>query len=247
MKTIVHGATGHMGRCVLKLLSETPGCTLAAAVSPELTTDAARGAYNSLPEYQGPADLIIDFSFHGATHALLDYALSRQLPVVVCTTGQTEAEKAEIFAAAEKIPVFYSGNMSLGVALLVKLAKETARAFPDADIEIVETHHHRKLDAPSGTALMLADAIQSVRPQSTYHLGRAGSGQRTPEEIGIHAIRRGNVVGIHEILIDTGTETITLKHEAHDRALFAQGALRAAEYLVGKPAGLYNMQTMLGG
>lgn len=247
MQIIVHGATGHMGRCVLKLLDETPGFELAAAVSPELATDPARQEYYSLPEYQGPADLIIDFSFHGATHDLMTYALQRQLPVIVCTTGQTEAEKAEIFAAATQIPVFFSGNMSLGVAMLMKLAKEAAAAFPGADIEIIETHHHRKLDAPSGTALMLADAVKSVRPQSTYRLGRSGNCPRTPEEIGIQAVRRGDVVGIHELIIDTGAETLTLKHEAHDRSLFAQGALRAAEYLAGQPAGLYNMQTMLGG
>lgn len=247
MKIIVHGATGHMGRCVLKLLEESPDCTLAAAVSPELTTDPAKGEYRTLTDYQGPADLIVDFSFHGATCDLISYALIRKLPVVVCTTGQTEKEKAAIFEAAREIPVFYSGNMSLGIALLVNLAKQVARAFPNADIEIVEAHHNRKLDAPSGTALMLADAIKSVRPQTTYHLGRSGSGKRTPEEIGIHAIRMGNVVGIHEVLVNTGTETITLKHEAYDRMLFAQGAMRAAAYLLTQPAGLYNMQTMLGG
>ena len=247
MEIIVHGATGHMGRAVLKLLGETEDCTLAAAVSPELTTDPTRREFETLDAYQGPADLMIDFSFHTATHALMAYALARKLPVIVCTTGQTEAEKAEIFAAAQEIPVFYSGNMSLGVALLVNLAKQTAAAFPDADIEIVETHHNRKVDAPSGTALMLAEAMETVRPEATLRLGRAGAAKRQPGEIGIHAVRRGNVVGIHEVVVDTGTETITLKHEAHDRALFAQGAMRAAAYLLGKPAGLYNMQTMLGG
>ena len=247
MQIIVHGATGRMGQNLLKLIEQNPGHTLAAAVSPELETCPERQAYHSLADYQGPADMIVDFSHHCAVGALLDYAEARQIPVVIGTTGHTGEEKARIAEAAGRIPVFQSGNMSVGVALLVQLARQTAQAFPDAEIEIVEIHHDQKLDVPSGTALMIADGIKSVRPETTYNIGRPENGKRTREEIGLHSLRLGNVVGIHEVLVSTGTQTITLKHEAHDRMLFAEGAMTAAQYLEGKPAGLYNMQTMLEG
>ena len=247
MQIIVHGATGRMGQNLWKLIEQNPVHSLAAAVSPELETCPERQAYHSLADYQGPADMIVDFSHHSAVGALLDYAEARQLPVVIGTTGHTGEEKARIAEAAGRIAVFQSGNMSVGVALLVQLARQTAQAFPDAEIEIVEIHHDQKLDVPSGTALMIADGIKSVRPGTTYNIGRPENGKRTREEIGLHSLRLGNVVGIHEVLVSTGTQTITLKHEAHDRMLFAEGAMTAAQYLEGKPAGLYNMQTMLEG
>ena len=240
MNIIIHGSTGRMGRKLQELLAGSVAHTMVAAVSPE------EDVLKTLNDYQGPADMIIDFSFHGAVTDLLDYAEARNLPVVIATTGHTPEEKARIAEAAKNIPVFYSGNMSVGVALLVRLAKLTAQTFPNAEIEIIETHHDQKLDAPSGTALMIADGIKSVKPEATYNLGRSGQAKRTKEEIGIHAIRIGNVVGVHEVLVSTGTQTITLKHEAHDRMLFAEGAVAAAEYLLGQPAGLYNMESMLG-
>jgi len=240
MNIIIHGSTGRMGRKLQELLAGNAAHTMVAAVSPE------EDVLKTLNDYQGPADLIIDFSFHGAVYDLMDYAEAKRLPVVVATTGHTAEEKARIAEAAKIIPVFYSGNMSVGVALLVRLAKLTAQTFPNAEIEIIETHHDQKLDAPSGTALMIADGIKSVKPEATYNLGRSGQAKRTKEEIGIHAIRIGNVVGVHEVIVSTGTQTITLKHEAHDRMLFAEGAVAAGEYLVGQNAGLYNMETMLG-
>ena len=244
MELIIHGATGRMGLNLLKAAAVSN--TVAAAVSPELTTDQAKKEYNSLGEFTGSADLVVDFSHHTAVTALLDYAVARNLPVVIGTTGHTEEEKAQIAEAAKQIPIFHAGNMSVGIALLVQLAKQTAQTFPQAEVEIVEIHHDQKLDVPSGTALMLADGIKSVRPEATYNIGRPDNGKRTKEEIGIHALRLGNVVGIHEVIVSTGTQTITLKHEAHDRMLFAEGAMAAAQYLLGKPAGLYNMETMLG-
>ena len=148
-------------------------------------------------------------------------------------------------AASREIPVFHSANMSLGIALLVELAKTTAKAFPDADIEIIEKHHNRKLDAPSGTALLLANAIKEIRKNAKFIFGRGGQAKREVEEIGIHAVRMGNIIGEHEVIIGTDTQTITLKHEAHSRALFAEGALAAADYLCGKSAGLYDMERMI--
>lgn len=242
MNIIIHGSTGRMGQ---NLIRAAKNHTVVACVSPEQETNAAENRYHSLAEFTGEADVLIDFSHHTAIGAVMDYAERRGLPVVVGTTGHTEEEKARIAQAARTIPVFWSGNMSVGVALLVRLARQTAQIFPDAEIEIIETHHDQKLDVPSGTALMLADGIKSVREHATYNIGRPENGKRTREEIGIHSIRLGNVVGIHEVLVSTGTQTITLKHEAHDRMLFAEGAMAAAEYLAGKPAGLYNMETML--
>ena len=245
MKLIVHGASGRMGRNIVKLAEENAAHSLAAAVSPELTPDGVQN-FLALSDFAGEADLIIDFSHHSAVSALLDYAKGRKLPVVIGTTGHTEEEQALIRAAASEIPVFYSRNMSVGVSLLVQLAKQTVKVFPDAEIEIVEIHHDQKLDVPSGTALMLAEGIREVRPGATFNIGRPENGKRTKDEIGIHALRLGNVVGVHEVLVSTGTQTLTLKHEAHDRMLFAQGAVTAAEYLLGKAPGLYDMQTMLG-
>ena len=145
-------------------------------------------------------------------------------------------EKELIFAAAKEIPVFFSGNMSLGIAVLCRLAKQAAAFFPDADIEIVEVHHNRKVDAPSGTALMLFNALKETRPEAVANCGRAGEGKRTKAEIGISALRMGNVVGIHEVHICTPSQTLSLRHEAHDRAMFADGAVTAARFLCGKPA-----------
>jgi len=192
------------------------------------------------------ADVVVDFSHHSAAPDVLRYAEAIGAAAVIGTTGHTPEEKALIMDAAKRIPVFFSGNMSLGIAVLCRLAKEAAKYFPDADIEIVETHHHRKVDAPSGTALMLFNAIREVRPEATPNCGRAGEGKRTREEIGISSLRLGSVVGIHEVHIHTGTQSLTLKHEAVTRAMLADGAVEAAKFMVGKEKGFYNMESMLG-
>ena len=235
---IVTGALGRMGSITVQKVTDAPDLTLAAGVD-------VMGGVKTLEDVSGQAQVLIDFSHHTAAPAIMAWAAKHNVAVVMCTTGHTEEETAAIRAAGEKIPVFYSANMSVGVALLAELAKKTAAVFPDADIEIVETHHNRKADAPSGTALMLGRAIQEVRPQSVFQLGRAGMQKRTPQEIGFHAIRRGNVPGIHEIIVSTDTQSITLRHEVYDRALFADGALAAARFLLGKEPGLYDMADML--
>ena len=171
--------------------------------------------------------------------------MAHGLPVVLATTGQTAEEREYIGTASKKIPVFFAANYSLGIALLIELAKKAAQIMPDAEIEIVEKHHDRKLDAPSGTALAIADAIKSVKPEAFTVCGRSGQGKRSKDEIGIHAIRMGNIVGEHEVILGTASQTLTLKHEAHSRALFAEGALAAAEFLAGKAPGLYDMTDMV--
>ncbi len=245
MNIIIHGSTGRMGQNLIALTEQSH--TLAAAVSIEQETNAAEKKYHSLPEFDGAADLLIDFSHHTAIGAVLDYAKAKKLPVVIGTTGHTDEELSAIADAAKEIPVFHAGNYSLGIAVLMDMARRTAKAFPDAEVEIIETHHDQKLDVPSGTALMLAKAVKDGHPEATYNIGRHENGKRDPKEIGIHSLRMGNVVGVHEVIIATGTQTITLKHEAHDRKLFAEGAMVAAQWLVGQKPGLYNMETMLGG
>ena len=243
MKIIVHGAAGRMGTEVIKLIeADNSGLELAAAVD----AFAANGnMLAALSDFTGEADCIIDFSNHAATASLVDYAVSNNMPLVVATTGQTPEEMKLIENAAEKIPVFFSANMSLGVALLCNLAKTAAAAFPNADIEIVEKHHNRKLDVPSGTALMLANAVKEARPEAEYLIGRHENGKRRPQEIGIHSLRLGNVVGEHEVIISTDTQIISLKHEAQSRNLFAEGAVEAARFLCGKSAGLYKMSDLI--
>ena len=193
------------------------------------------------------ADVVIDFSHHSAVADVLAYAKAIGAAAVIGTTGHTDEEKLLIFEAAKTVPVFYSGNMSLGIAVLCRLAKDAARYFPDADIEILEIHHNRKVDAPSGTAHMLFNALREVRPEATEHCGRAGEGKREKNEIGVASLRMGGVVGVHEVHICTPSQTLTLRHEAGNRAMLADGAVDAARFMVGKTPGLYNMEHLLEG
>ena len=231
-----------MGRELVRLINESGEFELCAAV------DKFGGEgidFVSLAECDRAADVVIDFSNHVLTGEVCDYAVKNRIPTVIATTGQTPEEKAEMIKASETVPVFHSANMSLGIAVLASIAAQAAALFPEADIEIVEKHHNRKLDAPSGTALLLADELKTVRKDAQYMLGRAGNAKREKNEIGIHAVRAGNIVGDHEIIICTDTQTLTLRHEAHDRALFAEGALSAAKYLSGqKNPGMYDMKSM---
>lgn len=242
MKYIIHGACGRMGQVVQRVFREKLPDADLIPVDP-MARD--QDTYKALADYTGPADCIIDFSHHSLTPALTAYAAAGHLPLVIATTGQTEEELNCIRQAAKTVPVLFASNFSLGIVVLTALARQAAKAFPDADIEIVEAHHNRKLDVPSGTALTLAQAVQSVRPGSRLVIGRHENGKRDPADIGVHSLRMGNVVGIHEIHICTDTQTLTLRHEAHDRALFAEGALSAAQWVVTMEPGLYDMQSIL--
>ena len=238
MRAVICGANGAMG----KLIRERLEGEIAGLVS----LDGENGVPKTFGEMGDVnADMVIDFSHHSAVADVLAYAKGKSIPVVIGTTGHTPEEKAMIMDAAKTVPVFYSGNMSLGIAVLCKLAKQAASYFPDSDIEIVEVHHTRKVDAPSGTAHMLFDAIQAVRPEATEHCGRAGEGKRTKNEIGISSLRMGNVVGVHEVHVCTPSQTLTLRHEAQSRGMLADGAVDAARFMVGKQPGLYNMTHLL--
>ena len=239
MRAVICGANGAMGKLICGILGDE--------VVGRVSIDGENGVPRTFDEL-GPlqADVVIDFSHHTAAPEVIRYAKSIGAAAVIGTTGHTPEEKALIQEAAKDIPVFYSGNMSLGIAVLCRLAREAAGYFPNADIEIVEVHHNRKVDAPSGTAHMLFEAVRQARPQATEHCGRAGEGKRTKDEIGISSLRLGSVVGIHEVIIHTGTQCLTLKHEAVTRAMLADGAVDAARFMVGKPRGMYNMESLLG-
>ena len=240
MRAVVCGANGAMGKLLCGILGDE-------AVG-KVSLDGENGVpktFDELGDVQ--ADVVIDFSHHSAAVSVVEYARQHGCAAVIGTTGHTPEEKAAITAAAEHIPVFWAGNMSLGIAVLCRLAKQAAAMFPDADIEIVEVHHNRKVDAPSGTALMLYEAVKAARPEASAHCGRAGEGKRTKEEIGISSLRMGNVVGIHEVHIATNNQILTLRHEATNRGMFAEGGVDAARFVCGKPAGLYNMTQLLEG
>ena len=240
MRAVLCGANGAMG----KLISGLLGAEIVGRVS----LDGENGAAKTFAELgEREADVVIDFSHHTAAPDVVAYAAKIGAAAVIGTTGHTAEEKAAIRKAAETVPVFYSGNMSLGIAVLCRLAKQAAACFPDADIEIVETHHNRKADAPSGTAHMLFEAVRSVRPNAVEHCGRAGEGRRTREEIGISSLRMGGIVGIHEVHICTGNQVLTLRHEALSREMLAEGAVDAARFILGKQPGLYGMEDLLGG
>ena len=240
MRAILCGANGAMG----KLIDGILGTEVAGRVS----IDGENNVPKTFPELGNVGgDIVIDFSHHSAICDVLAYAKENGCAVVVGTTGHTAEEKEQIYTAAKELPVFYSGNMSLGIAVLCRLARQAAAAFPDADIEIVETHHTRKVDAPSGTAHMLFNAIREVRPNAVENCGRAGEGRRTKNEIGISSLRMGNVVGVHEVHICTPNQMLTLRHDALTRAMLAEGAVDAARFLIGKKAGLYNMEDLLEG
>ena len=204
--------------------------------------------YDSFDAVRERVDCIIDFSNHALLPKILAYALDQRLPAVIATTGHTEAERAQMREAAAHIPVFSSGNMSLGINVLISLAKSAAAALgSDFDIEIVEMHHNRKLDAPSGTALMIADGIREALPYEPEYIydrtqRRAPRGR---SEIGIHSIRGGTIVGEHEVIFSGRGEVIRISHSAQGRELFAQGALAAAEYIKNKQNGLYSMKELL--
>lgn len=246
MKVIINGANGRMGSEVAKLVkSGYSNNEIFALVDITLNNNDLQKTYSDLVFCVKGADVIIDFSNHSATAKICKYAEKTDTPLVIATTGQTPEELEIIMETAKKIPIFLSGNMSVGIALLTDLAKKAVSVMKDADVEIVEIHHNKKIDAPSGTALMLANAVKEIRPEAKFIMGRNGYTQREKEDIGIHSIRIGNVIGDHEIRIGTDSQTITLRHEAHTRTLFAEGSLVAAKFIVTKEAGLYNMKDML--
>lgn len=242
LRILLSGACGRMGGQVSDLAGQQ-NAVIAAGVDVHPETTRPYPVYPAFSFVQEKADVIVDFSRPEGLKALLEYAVSRKIPCVLGATGYQEKELAAISEAAKSIPIFRSANMSLGVYVLQTLAKQAKALLPDFDIEIVERHHNQKIDAPSGTAVMLYNAVKSQETQPVY--GREGRTQkRQKNEIGIHAIRGGTVAGEHEIGFYGPGETLRIEHQAQDRSIFALGALRAARFIAAQTPGEYDMNDL---
>ncbi len=247
LKIILSGCCGKMGRVIDSIIAEDENCEIIAGVDPygeKYSTFPVYPDFSDLPN----ADVIIDFSNPAALDALITYAAKTKTPIVIATTGYNEQETEKIKAAAGIIPIFFTFNLSLGVNLLVSLAKKaTAFLGNDFDIEIVEKHHNQKIDAPSGTAIMLANAVnETLENKMIYEYDRHSKRQkRSKTEIGIHSVRGGTIVGEHEVIFAGNQEVVTLKHEAFSKTVFANGSVTAAKFLAGKAPRLYNMNDVL--
>ncbi len=244
----ISGAAGKMGRVISSIISTRNDCETIAGI------DKITEKYSDFEIYSSPIDLpkkpdvIIDFSHPCALDSLLEYCLSTNTAIVIATTGYSEEQIESIKKAAEQIPVFFTFNMSIGINLLIKLAKTATEILGGQfDIEIMEKHHNLKIDAPSGTAIMLADAInETLDNRCTYNYDRHSMRKkREPNEIGLHSIRGGTIVGEHDIIFAGRDEVITLSHAAHSKEVFAVGAVNAAVFLAGKPAKIYDMAELL--
>jgi 4-hydroxy-tetrahydrodipicolinate reductase len=239
-----------MGRVIAALAAGRSDCEISAGIDCRCEKYAEFEMVCNINEIAAKPDVVIDFSHPSSLGDTLAFCKKNSVPVVIATTGYSEEETAAIKAAAAVIPVFFTGNMSLGINLLADLARRAARVLGNQyDMEIIEKHHNRKVDAPSGTAFMLADALNSERGQTLkYVYGRGGKHQpRTKNELGIHAVRGGTIVGEHEIIFAGHDEIISLSHSALSREVFANGAINAALFLAGQKAGLYDMSDLLGG
>ena len=249
LRVILSGCNGRMGRAVAGLCAAQPDLEIAAGFDLLGAAEGDFPVFSSPAQFQGRADAVIDFSSPAALSSLLAFCTGRKIPVVLATTGYSPEQLAEIDRAAEVIPVFRSANMSLGVNVLLALVRQAAAALgSDYDVEIVERHHNRKVDAPSGTALMIADAAAGALPyQPRYVYDRHSVRQpRDRQEIGISAVRGGNIVGDHEVIFAGENEVIELRHSAMSREVFASGAIRAARFLSGVEApGLYSMTDLV--
>jgi len=248
-KVVMHGCNGHMGRVITELCNNDNEVEIVAGVDKFKGIDNAYPVFDTINDVDVDFDVIIDFSNVAAVDGLLDYCESNAKPIVLCTTGLTEEMVAHVDKASKSVAVLRSANMSLGINTLFDLCKKATQVFADAgfDIEIVEKHHNQKLDAPSGTALALADACnEALDEKYDYCYGRADRREKRPKnEIGISAVRGGNIVGEHEVIFAGLDEVITIKHTAYSKSVFAKGAVEAAKFLAGKPAGLYDMKQVI--
>ncbi len=250
IRLVMVGCAGRMGRVIAECVAGREDCTIVAGVDRLSHGDEVFPVYASCAEIKEEADAVIDFSHPSALQGTVEFACKRAIPVIMATTGLSDEHKAILKQAEKTIPVFTSANMSVGVNLLSDLCARAAQILEDGfDIEILEAHHNQKLDAPSGTALMLAEAIVKAckEPKELEYDRHAKRQKRTKEEIGMHAIRGGTITGEHSVIFAGRDEIITLSHSARSREIFAVGALRAALYLVGKEPGAYNMSDVIHG
>ena len=245
LRIIINGYSGSMGKVLTKCANEDSELEIVCGASKD-DLDVPFKTYHKMSEVEELADVIIDFSHHSTIEDTLSYAIKTKTPIVIATTGFNDEELEKIKKASNIIPIFHSSNMSLGVNVLIKLVKEAAKSLNGFDIEIIEKHHNKKLDAPSGTAVMIANGVKEVLPDSEYIYGRHGrSDKRSSNEIGIHAIRGGTIVGEHTTIFAGHDEVVEIKHSAQSKDIFAKGAIAAAKFLVKQEAGYYNMNNML--
>lgn len=247
IRAILCGASGKMGGFVASAAENDSEISIVAGVD-KVNSGEKFPVFSSFSDINVDADIIIDFSNVALLDSMLDYALSQNIPLVIATTGYTEEQTGKIKKASEKIPIFFTFNMSVGVNLIAALAKKAASILGDGfDIEIIEQHHNQKIDAPSGTAIMLANAVNSVFGDSlNYEYDRHSVRRKRPKnEIGIHSVRGGTIVGKHDVIFAGHDEVITISHEAQSKEVFAVGAVRAAKFLYRKKAGLYDMNSMM--
>ncbi len=250
VKIIMHGCNGKMGQVITDMVKNDDTAEIVAGIDVVDNRDNGYPVFTDIDACDVPADVIIDFAAAVAVDKLLDYSVRRGIPVVLCTTGLSEAQLAKVEEASHKVAVLRSANMSLGINTLMKLLKEAADIFAPAgyDIEIVEKHHNQKVDAPSGTALALADSINEARNNEyeyVYDRSQVRK-KRDKKELGISSVRGGTIVGEHEVIFAGVDEVIEFKHTAYSKSVFAKGAVEAGKYLAGKPAGLYNMSDVIG-
>lgn len=250
IRMIMHGCNGAMGQVITGLVSKMEDITIVAGIDMTDNKQNEYPVFTSLEDCDVAADVIVDFASVKAVDHLLDYCAAHQMPVVVCTTGLSEEQAARVSEAARSTAVLRSANMSLGVNLLLKLVAEAAKTLAAAgfDMEIVEKHHNQKIDAPSGTALALADSLnEAMNGEYHYQYDRSTKREkRDKKEIGIQAVRGGSIVGEHDVIFAGQDEVVTFSHTAYSKAIFAKGAVEAARFLAGKPAGLYNMSDVIG-
>ncbi len=248
IKIIMHGCNGKMGKVICDLVKNDVETEMVAGID-IVSCNATFPTFTDINSCDMPADVIIDFSTASAVPAVIKYAVNKKMPVVICTTGLSCETLEMIDEAAKVIPVFKSANMSLGINLIANIMKKYASVLCDAgfDVEIVERHHNQKIDAPSGTALLLADCVnESVGNQFEYVYDRSQVRQkRGSKELGLHAVRGGTIVGDHEIIFAGKDEVVEFSHSAHSKDVFAVGAVKAAKFLAGKPAGKYDMQNVM--
>ena len=245
---ILSGCGGKMGGVITDIVANDENANIVCGLDVGENVSCSYPVYKKAEDVKETADVIIDFSHPSALEGLLNLAKAKKLPVVLATTGYTENEIAKIKEAAKEIPVFFTFNFSLGVNLLVALSKKAAAVLGnDFDIEIVEKHHNQKLDAPSGTAIMLANALNSVfDDKMMYEYDRHSKRQkRNKNEIGIHSVRGGTIVGEHDVIFAGRDEVITLSHSAGSKQVFAAGSVKAAKFIVGKEAGMYDMNMLV--
>lgn len=249
VRAIMHGCNGRMGQVITGLVREDEGIEIVAGIDAYTGRENAYPVFESIDSCDVEADVVIDFSNAGATDALLDYCTGRKVPVVLCTTGLSQEQLAKVEEASKKVAVLKSANMSLGINLLLKLVKDAAKVLAGAgfDVELVERHHNQKVDAPSGTAIALADSINEAMDDAyTYVYDRSQVRKvRDKKELGISVVRGGTIVGDHEIIFAGADEVVEFRHTAYSKAIFGKGAVEAAKFLAGKPAGRYDMSDVV--